>query len=902
VRFLRRLRRTLFGDDRAAEIRDELEFHLAMDVEEGRDRLEARRRLGNPDRIEDETRSIRIIPWLSSILRDLRDAFRLIRNAPVLSLAIVGSLALGIGSNTAIFNLIDAAILKPLPVEDPESLVLIEWRSEGFPAGVESLEGGFGQPSEGLMSGTSVAESFYRQLTSAETGLDAIIAMDEPGVGNMTIAAGDRPAETATLQYVSANFFRELGVIPPLGRGFLEEEDRPGAAPAVVVSYRFWMSQLGGDPNVLDREIRLDNVPARVVGVAPPGFYGFQPGMWTDVYAPLAARAAVEPDDPDFRRDDSYWWVSIAGRLGNSIPEDTVRNRLQAELDGFSGVLAPGSETAPPEIAIASAYRGFDGTLQPNEVRALWILQLLVGVLLLIVCANVANLLLSRSVSVQRDSALRLALGASRGRLFQKSLIESASFAMLGAVIGLGIGNVLARAIHGLFQTGRYASLRFDLGIDWRTIAWVVGLALLTTVLFGMAPAVRAMRAGVSDVLKARSRSVFGGGLRLPRFLVSAQIALCLAALTSAGLLARSLENFGGLDLGIDTERLSYATVNPAAAGYSRERIGPYLDSVRNELRALPGVDHVSIMNRRVLDGAANVTLINLPDEPRDLTNPFDPANAAHSVGVGEGAFETLGISLLRGRGLNAQDTDNVVVDERFVEHFFGGRPAIGRRITLGQSLEFTVVGVTRNVPWGRLREADFPVVYVPAGTRQAGFGGRIQFAIHSSVNPASLAGPVRAAIASVDPAIAMAEFRTQATLINRLLRVERLLAFVSGSFGAWALILAAMGLAGLLTYAAARRTAEIGVRMALGATPARVVSMMLRDSLSMVIIGIVIGLPCAYAIGRVLESMLFELRSTDIPSFVLALIALSLVALAATWLPARRAAAIDPMDALREQ
>ncbi|MGD8323544.1 MAG: ABC transporter permease, partial [Gammaproteobacteria bacterium] len=521
MRFWKRLKRTLLGDDRADEIRDELEFHLAMDIEAGHDRREARRRLGNPERVEEETRTIRVIPWLASVLRDLRDALRLIRNAPVLSLAVVGSLALGIGSNTAIFNLIDAAILKPLPVQDPASLVLLEWTSDGFPAGVRSLEGGFRQQEEDRMAGSSVAESFYRQLAAQATGFDALIGMNQPAPANMTVGVGDRPAETATLHYVSANFFRALGVVPPMGRGFLEEEDRPGAAPVVVVSHRFWMSQLGGDPNVLDQEIQLDSVPARIVGVAPRGFYGFQPGMWTDVYVPLAARAALEPADAGFTRDDAYWWVSIVGRPSTAIPLETARQRLQTEFAGFVAGLAPGQDATLPDMDLASAYRGFDGTLQDNEVKALWILQLLVGVLLLIVCANVANLLLSRSVSVQRDSALRLALGASRGRLLQKSLIESFAFTMLGAAIGLAIGNVLARAIHGMFQTGRYASLRFDLGIDWRTIAWVVGLALVTTILFGLAPALRAMRAGVSDMLKTKSRSVFGGGMRLPRILVS---------------------------------------------------------------------------------------------------------------------------------------------------------------------------------------------------------------------------------------------------------------------------------------------------------------------------------------------------------------------------------------------
>jgi len=907
MRLLKRLRRTFFGDSRAAEIRDELEFHLAMDVAAGRDRREARRRLGNPERIEEETRTVRVIPRLASILRDLRDAVRLIRNAPVLSLAVIASLALGIGANTAIFSLVNVAILKPLPVEDPESLVMVEWITGGFPPGVQSLEGAFSQVGDNEVMSSSLAESFYRQLAATDSGLDGLFAMNRPATANTTVGLGNRPAESSTLQYVSASFFRELGVVPPLGRGFLDEEDTPGAPPVVVVSHRFWTSRLGADPQALDREIRVDGVPAQIIGVAPRGFYGFQPGTWTDIYVPLAARAVFDADSPVYARNDAYWWVAVAGRLDGTIPEATVRDRLDAELAGFALSLAPGTDAESlPRVTISSAARGFDGALRDNEIEALWILQLLVGVLLLIVCANVANLLLSRSVSVQRDSALRLALGASRGRLLRKSLIESATFAVLGGLLGLGIGNLLARAIHALFQTGRDAGLRFDLGIDGRTVAWTSGLALVTTLLFGLAPAVRAMRAGVGDVLKMRSRSVFGGGLRLPRFLVSAQIALCLAALTSAGLLARSLNNFAALEIGIDTASISYATVNPSVAGYTPERIGPYLDTVRNELNELPGVDRVSVMNRRVLDGAVNISPIILPDEVRERQDEFaafDMSNAAHTVSAGADAFETLGIEIVTGRSLNARDSGNAVVDERFVDHFLNGRPAIGRRISLGQEAEYTIVGVARNVPWGRLREDDFPVVYRGAEANgPAAFGGRFHFAIHSSVNPSDLAAQVRSVLAAIDPSVAMTEFRTQETLIDRLLRVERLLAFVSGSFGFWALLLAAMGLAGLLTYAAARRTGEIGVRMALGASRANVVRMMLRDSFAMVVAGMLIGLPCAYGIARVLESMLFELEPTDLPSLVFSLLALSLVALGATWLPARRAANVDPMNALREQ
>ena len=601
-----RLRRTFRPGSHDAEIREELDFHLQMDVAAGHDAREARIRLGGLTRVEEETRAMGIVEWLDSVLRDAVYGFRQLRKAPALVLAVVLSLALGVGANTAIFNLVDVAILRPLPVKDPDSLRIVEWTNPEFPEGVSNINGGFGPISGGRFKGSSVGANLYRHLAQAQQVFEPLIGVADPNP--VAIAVDASPAEQVSLQYVSSNFFQGLGALPVIGRPFRPEEDRVGQPPVVVVSHRFWMGHLGGRPEALDRGVRINNVPARIIGVAPPRFFGLQAGQWTDVYAPIAARVAFWPgpgagqlgdvppgqsDGAARGEDDTDWWIRQVGRLKPGVTEAVATAEITALFRNLAGF--EGTNTDPrkiPELVTSPGRRGFQA-LNPRDATALGILMLLVAVLLMIVCVNVANLLLSRSVSRQRESAVRLALGAARGRLFRQHLIESAVLALLGGAAGLALGYGLAHSLHLLFQSGRDASSAFDLQLDLRVLEYTAGLSILTALLFGLAPAVRAARADLGDALKAQTRSVKGGRMRLPGVLVSIQVALCLTALVAAGLLGRSLENLKWIDIGFDRENLAYASVNPWQAGYSPERVGPYADRVREELARLPGVVRV---------------------------------------------------------------------------------------------------------------------------------------------------------------------------------------------------------------------------------------------------------------------------------------------------------------------
>jgi predicted permease len=897
-----RLNRTFRGGRHNAEIQEELEFHLSMDAARGQTPRDARMRLGNLTCIQEETRSAGIFEWLDSAWQDARYGLRQLRKSPALAAAVVLSVAIGVGSNTAIFTLVDAALLKPLPVQDPDALRIVEWTSDGFPDGIQNINGDFGPGAGGRSLGSSVSAALYRKLAGEQSAYAALVGLADPDAAAAKVGA--LPAGQVSVQYVSANFFQGLGVRLPLGRGFGADEDHVGSEPIVVVSDRFWRQRLGGVADAVEQTIRINNAPARIVGVASASFFGMRPGQWVDVFAPLSARTAFEPAAPGKPRgeNDRDWWVRMVARLRPDVPEAAAR----AEIARLFRNMLETTDADPkkiPELVARPGRRGFAG-LGARDAGALQILMLLVGVLLLLVCANVANLLLARSVDRERESAVRLALGAARMRLFRQHWIESGILALLGGAAGLGLGYLLAQSIHLMFETGRGPGSAFDLHISLRVLAYTGALSVLTAFLFGLAPAVRAARVDLQHALKTHTRSVMGGGMRLPRALVCVQIALCLTALVAAGLLGRTLGNLRSVDVGFDRRNLAYATVNPSQAGYTPESVARYVERLRDELARIPGVAHVSLTEVRLLSGNGNFQALVIPGRASQARRGGRPEGAALNH-VDAGFFETMQIPLYAGRAFQPRDihplSDSVVVDELFVKRFFPNQNPIGRRIYLGSQdpAGQEIVGVVRDTLYNSLRNKPTANVFRPLVPSE--LGGAAHFAIRTSIDPNLLSGAVRRAVASIDPAVPLIAFRTQDDLIDALLRTERLLSFVSGAFGVVALALAAIGLGGLLAYAVARRTNEIGVRMVLGAAAGDVVQMVLRDSLWMVAGGIVLGLPCAYAVGRVLKTSLFQLEPVDPLTGALAFAVLLAVALMAAWMPAQRAARIEPVIALRE-
>jgi predicted permease len=754
----------------------------------------------------------------------------------------------------------------------------------------------------GHLRATSFSTRIYRELAGQQQAFSSVVGFSDVNQAGLVAERGS--AEQTALQYVSTNFFAEMGVRLPLGRAFLPEEDRVGQEPVAVISHRLWQNAFGGDREVLGRRLRLNNVPTRIVGVAPPGFYGLQIGDWTDVYVPLAARMTLDPGmrDAGGAERDNYWWVRMMARLPQGASEAETLRSLTAQ---YQRLLVPDGVTLEPEkvpsLVASPGARGFD-RIGGNEARALWILLLLVGLVLLMVCANVANLLLARGVARQREAAVRLSLGAPRWRLLRQQLVECLLLAALGGALGLALGHTLAGAIHNLILS----SLRmggFDLQLDPRMLLFTAGVSIFTAFLFGVAPGMRLARVNLSGALKVQDRGVVSGNLRLPKLLVVLQIALCLSLLVPAGLLGRSLANLKGQDIGFPKRNLLYASLNPWRAGYTEEQVPAYLQRMREAIAAIPGVASAGLISNRPLSGSVSERNVAIPGKP--FKNDGTSVALLHTVS--DGVLETMGVPLLAGRTFQPADmrpdSNVTVVDETFANRYFPGQNPVGLRFGTeeDESSRYEIVGLVKSTRYHNLRRERQPIMYHPLSTTHS-VGRGVHFIIRSHLDAGDIGAQVRQAAATVDPAVPLYEFQTQGGLIDNFLRMERLLSVLSSAFSIVALVLAAVGWGGLLAYSVARRRSEIGLRMALGASPRRVMNMVVGDALRLMAAGVIVGLPCAYALGELLRSLLYGLEPADPATAVGSLLVLGAAALLAAWLPARRASRVDPMLVLREE
>ncbi|HZQ50688.1 MAG TPA: ABC transporter permease [Bryobacteraceae bacterium] len=899
--FWSRLKRIFRAEQYNSEIEEELQYHLAMKQQDGYDPRAARVQFGSLAKFKEEARSEGVLPWLESGLRDVRYALRQMRKAPLFTVLLVLSLALGIGANTAIFSLVDAALLEPLPVPAPQSLRIVAWVNHGFPEELCRLLTGYAKGDRHRMVGSPVAVRIYRELARQQYGFASLIGFSDSEMA--AVALRDRPAEQFRIQYVSPNFFAGLRAPLQLGRPFSVSEDREGQPPLIILSNRFWRKEFAGRPDVLGQVLRVNNVPVQIVGVARAGFFGLQIGEWVDLYAPLAADAVLNPQaklNPDFSHTDRHWWVSMMARPKAGVSQNQAIQALAVLFQRL--VVPPGLKIEADKIPKLMAIPGQHGVdpIRPDESRALWIVFLLVGLILLIVCANVANLLLSRAVTRQRESAVCLALGAARHRLFRQYLTESLLLASFGGVAGLFLSFLFANALHSLIRQDMGIG-GFDLHINAQILGFTCLASLTTAVLCGVAPAWMLARASVHDALKASSRTVLTGRLRLPRLLVIAQVALSFTVLVAAGLLARSLANLRNVDVGFNRANLVYASVNPWSAGYQPEQVNGYVEGLRRGLAAIPGVLRVATVEERPLSGDRNATWVNIPGRPFSLA---DTALVNH---VGDGFFETLGVPVIAGRTFSPADlnknSDAVVVNELFACRFYGSRNPLGEQFGTGPhpTTRYRIIGVVQNSRHYSLREPDGPAIFWPynAGSRP---GWRVSFVLRTALSTGQLTHAFRQVARKTDPAVPVIAIETQTQLIDSRVRSERLLSIFATAFGTLAMVLSAIGLLGLFAYMVARRTNEIGVRMALGAGRGSIASMVLRDAFALLLAGVAAGIPGALWMGRILKHTLFHLSPTDPVIGLLTVAIMMCVAALSSWIPASRAARVDPMLALREE
>ena len=808
---------------------------------------------------------------MDTLLQDLRFALRGLLRRPGFTAAVVATLALGLGANAAIFSVVNAVLLRPLPYADPDRLVMVWGRYPDFGRTGTSLP-----DFTDWQRGTVGSFGSFEQLAAMHG-----TAFNLTGLGEPEQLRGDR---------VSANFFTTLGVRPALGRGFLPEEDRTGGDDDVVVlSHGFWERRFGGDPKVVGREVQLSGRPYTIVGVAPKGFRFLRE---VDVWAPARMDTAAMME----RRRSEY--LTVFGRLKRDVPLERARADLATVLRRVA------EEYPETNSQLRSEVISMKEDLVGNVRPALLVFSGAVGLVLLIACANVANLLLARAAAREREVAVRVALGAARGRLVRQLLTESVLIALLGAAVGLVVAVWAVSALRAGSPEGLLPRLA-EVRIDPSVVAFSLALAVATGLLFGLAPAMRLAGGGLHDALKEGARGgSSGGATRFRNGLVLGEVAVAVVLLVGAGLLVRSFERLNRVDPGFNPRGvLTYGVVLPRAKYDSIATVPPVFTRLLERTRSIPGVQAAALSNTLPMGGSGYVTFYI---EGRPQTADGQVTEDVQPFSVTPDYFRVLGIPLRRGRLIEPQDVDGAprvaVINEEMHRRYFGDRDPIGARVTFGDpedtaSTWFTVVGVVGNVAQEGLTAKPYAQLYRPLfQVPQRG----VWMSVRTAGEPMAVASATRAALKAVDPDVPANEVRTMEDRIAENIAQPRVSVALLGSFSGVALLLAAIGIYGVVSYTVAQRTREIGIRMALGARREGVLRLVIGQGLAPVAAGVAVGLALALAATRLMSSLLYGVSATDPLTFGAVALFLGAVALVATYIPARRATRVDPLVALR--
>jgi predicted permease len=840
------------------------------------------------------------------MLKDLRHAVRMLMRAKGWTAVVLLSLALGIGANAAIFSAVNGLLIKQIPAQDPGSLVRLRWSGQNDMVN-SSSDYGFSKTSDGQRTRTTFSFPMYQQLVADNKTMSDLFACAPYGRVNVIV---DGQADLATAFISTGNYYRLLGVSARLGRTLVPEDDQPSAAPAAVISSKYWHSRFATDPGVIGKTIRVNDVLVTVVGVLPPEFTGVQQPVaeLPEVGLPLSLEAQLNTFGQARSGQATYWWLQIMGRLkpgataaqvqGNleGVFQSTARAGLDAYMKGLSETerttVRNRNRTGVPRLRVDSGERGIYD-VNTTEIRSATILSVVVALVLLIVCANVANLLLSRAATRQKELSVRLTLGATRMRLIRQLLTESLLLAAIGGALGILVGHWVKQLLPGPPGTEPL--------LNWRVLLFVAGVTGLTGVLFGIAPALRATGKNVGDALKQTSRSVVGSRSLLGKSLLVAQVGLSLVLLVGAGLFLRTLHNLRQVDVGFNPQNLLLFRVQPGLNRYDEKRTVALYNQLLERLAAVPGVRAVALTNPALLSGSVNSTSIYVRGRTYAATR--DAGGEIYRLVVSPNFFEVMEIPILSGRSLTPQDSETApkvaVINEAAARKFFPNENPIGQRF--GSSPETTgdneIVGVLRDARYDSVRGEVPPTMYVPY--RQARTVSAVM-EVRTAGSPASVTGAVREAVRQVDSNLPLVDVSTQLEQVERRFQQERLFAQAYALFGGLAMLLAAIGLFGVMSYSVSRRTNEIGIRMALGAQRGDVLALVMRESMILVVCGVVLGVAVALGAGRFVETLLFGLAPTDALTIGAAIVVMLIVSSLAGFLPARRAARVDPMVALR--
>ncbi len=886
------LRRSRMESEMDAELRFHMEAYAEDLMRSGVPRQEAMRRarleFGGIEGTKEECREARGVNFIDTLGQDLRYGVRMLRKSPGFTATAILTLALGIGANTAIFQLLDAVRLRSLPVPSPSELAQIEIRGGNRGFGISRSRDDLTYP-------------LWEQIRSHQEAFSGVFAWS--GSDEIPLGQGSQ-AKRARGLFVSGETFTALGVPPLRGRLFTAEDDRPGCGlPGAVISYAFWQSEFGGLDSAIGSKILIDGHPVEVLGVTPPNFFGLDVGTNFDVAVPFCSVTAFRPQDSGLARRDLFW-LTVMGRLKPGWSIDSTSAQLDAISPGLFEMTVPDgyntkSQSSYRALRLA-AYPAGSGVswLREKYDASLWLLLGITGLVLLIACANLANLMLVRAGKREREVAVRLALGASRRRLIFQLLTEGLVLAVGGGVAGIFLARAFGRSIVWLLSTDRNL-LELDLALDWRVLAFTAAIAMVTCAVFGLVPAFRSSRSEPADAMKPGSRWITGGRERFSfqRILVVLQIAVSLVLLAGALLFVRSFRNLATLDPGFRQKNILLAFINLKPMHLpNAEQYQPVADDLLEQIRSVPQVESAATSTHVPLDGSSWTLGIHIKD--LETWSKF--------TWVSLGSFQTMRVPLLAGRDFNDRDTRTsprvAIVNEAFVRKYLGGANPIGMTMrTVAEpdypSEVYEIIGVVKGTKYAKLRDEIPPESYGVVSQ----FPGHhwMSVFVRTTSPPAAVISALTEKISHVNPEIQV-EFRVlQKDIENGLIR-ERMMATLSGFFGVLAALLTAIGLYGVISYIVSMRRNEIGIRVALGASRGNVVGIILRQTLVLLALGVTIGVVLALAATQSASSLLFGLRPNDPFTFAGASLLLTAVALIASFVPAQRASRVDPMVALR--